>query len=202
MSLEFDEATHTYTLDGVQLPSVTTVLADLKLVDVSKFRPEHRHRGTLRHVVTELYDHDDLDEASLDESEVLGQPAGDIARGALDAWRRFRAESGFKPSLIEYRVWSSLGYAGTVDRIGTLPDGRVVLLDIKGSFDSPSYGLQTAAYTSAYEERSGNAIDLRGAVHLLPNGSYRLRVHSRREDIHEWRHLLAEWKSGRWRESR
>lgn len=143
--IEFDEASHTYTLGGVVMPSVTQVLAPLS--DFSKV-PRHvleraRQRGTAVHRACELYLLGDLDETSLDE---------EIAPYYYQ-FRRFLRESGFRPAKSELRVWSGrYGYAGTLDLAGELGK-KQVLIDLKTPIQMPrSTGPQTAAYEAAYRE--------------------------------------------------
>jgi len=168
--LDFDENRHVYTLHGRVLPSVTTILAAEGLAgDVSHFTDEHRTMGTMRHLVTELHDQGDLDEDSLDPALVP----------ALDAWRRFVADTGFEPHYIEEKVYSDLGYAGRIDRVGTI--GRdLTIIDVKGASDVPSYGPQVHLYAHAWRERTGEQPTKLLCVHLQKDGTYRVKTHNDR----------------------
>jgi hypothetical protein len=166
--LKFDAAAHRYTLGGKILPSVTQVL---QLLDQFEDVPpavleEARRRGEHVHAVTELDDRGELDEASVNHA----------LAPYLEAWRRFRRDSGFVPTRIEDRVvHRHLGYAGTLDRLGTLR-GRPALVDIKSGLKPKSVGAQTAAYLEAWMLNSGaRRRPVRYCVQLNPDG-YRLHV--------------------------
>lgn len=171
--LRFEEESHRYFLGERELPSVTTILRDEGLIDTSRFTEHHRDLGTLRHLVCELDDLGDLDESTV---------APELAP-ALAAWRKFRAEAGFEPTHVEVGVHSALGFAGTVDRVGILRDGRRVIVDIKGSSVLPSHRIQLWAYWRAWQERTGEALAERLSVHLAPNGTYRVVTHGDSRDL-------------------
>ena len=88
------------------------------------------------HLATALFDRDDLDESTLDER----------LRGYLNAWIRFRSETGFKPELVEQKFHHpKLNYAGTPDRTGWI-EGQYGVLDLKKMLTVPHWvGVQTAA---------------------------------------------------------
>jgi hypothetical protein len=61
--LTYDDATHTYKLDGVVVPSVTQVLTAAGVIDNRWFTEEATHRGQLVHVATMLMDQGELNDA-------------------------------------------------------------------------------------------------------------------------------------------
>lgn len=162
--LHFDAASHTYSVDGVIVPSVTQVLEACGVVDYSYLPPDTRTmaltRGSAVHLATQYDDEGDFDEASA--PELLPY---------VEAWRRFRAETGFAPTSIEQRVYSArYGYAGTLDRIGANGRGDLCLVDVKTSSAEGWVRLQTAAYCGALDEPRRY---LRGCAELHKDGSYR-----------------------------
>lgn len=163
--LRFDEAEHRYYLDGRRLPSVTQVLEDVGIIDYSKIPHETREtaleRGRVVHLLTEL---DDLDE--LDESTVDPQLAG-----YLEAWRRFRCETGFTPELIEHRQANAqYGFAGTLDRTGRFRGATVVdIADLKTGTAPAWTRWQMAAYASFFPTPRTYR---RYAVELHNDGTY------------------------------
>jgi len=189
--LVFVEETHQYFLGGVELPSVTTVI-DSVLTDWSKIPRDTleyaRQRGTAVHTACELWDLDDLDEDTLD-------PA--IAP-YLIAYRSFLVDSGFVPEVIEQRlVHRAFGFAGTLDRIGTL-NGRRALIDLKSTEATvPSVGPQTAAY-KAMAETPGGKIDGRYALLLRKNGTYRLIPC---KDQSDWSIFMSALNIYKWRKN-
>lgn len=172
--LLFDEATHTYTVGGVVVPSVTQILAPLN--DLSFIKPEvlqyKRDLGTAVHKATELYDMGELDEESV----------ADVVRPYLDAWIRLRRELPFEILGMEERVFHPAHrYAGTYDR-QVLLEGKRCIFDLKTGAMYPSYGPQTAAYKNAVEKMTGKRIEGRYAVELRDDGTYRLHEMTDPED--------------------
>jgi len=121
VKITFDEATHTYTVDGRVVPSVTTVCRFLS-VDLQSGKPwlakEAADRGTRVHAAC----------AALDWGE---EPdvTPDIA-GYITAYRRFLKDYRPEWEGIEYTVGNQV-LAGTIDRFGYLYDSRFCILDIK-----------------------------------------------------------------------
>jgi hypothetical protein len=163
--LLFDEPTHTYTIGGAPVPSVTQILEPLSNFagiprDVLDAK---RALGQRVHLACQLDDEDDLDEDSIDQ---------DIA-GYLVAWRRFLREQRAVVIENERRVWSDVAgfkYAGTLDNVVSM-HGRRWLIDKKTSISTPhSAGPQTAAYFDALRDPS---VTGRAAVLLRPEGTYK-----------------------------
>ena len=127
--LEFDEPSHTYRLNGITVPSVTTILKPLSGLDKvpSAILEKAAAYGTAVHYATELYDRAELDEASLP----------DEFRNAMDAYKGFLLEHDPEWIAIECRTFHpALMYAGTVDRVCKI-DGKTYVLDIKTSSIPP-----------------------------------------------------------------
>jgi hypothetical protein len=168
--LTFDEGTHTYRLDGQVVPSVTQVIRPLFASSQPFWKDEHRERGQKVHEATFLYDHDRLAPEAITDDIV----------GYVDAYRRFREETEWKPVFSECRVYSRrYRFAGTFDRIFLTPGPPPgwVLVDIKTSKTvSKAAALQLAAYDIAAleEANAGVVIQEHYALHLAPDGKYRL----------------------------
>ena len=184
-TLVFRESDHSYHLDGRELPGITRVLRDVGIGDLDVDDPVIAYaaeRGKAVHEATALDDRGELDEASVDP----------VVRPYLDAWRRFRGESGFRPipSLIEVPLArSDLGFAGTPDRCGWL--GQIpIVLEIKATSQlHRRVGLQLGAQqmlawtTEEFGAVVPNAIR-RFSVRLCPdeNPPYRLQEFKDPED--------------------
>lgn len=175
--IRFDEGTHTYWLGQQLIPGVTSVL---KMVGGYEGVPEHilnaaSERGRAVHLATEFYDDGDLDEDSLHES----------LRPYLDAWKQFRADTGFVVTHSETMVYHPRHrYAGTLDRVGDLNKKRT-LLDIKTTVDMmPATALQTAAYKAAFEfMHPETPIEKRVSVQLRADGTYRMHTYDDPSDL-------------------
>lgn len=193
MPLEFDAATHTYTLDGRVLPSVTQVLKEARICDYSmipqavlQFAAE---RGTAVHLATQLLDEGDLDVESLDP----------VLAPYVQAWEKFKAETGFVSERIEKRIVNeTYFYAGTYDRvgIGIFQGGRRGIVDIKSGILLPGHHVQLAAYAEAMGEP---ATTRRMLVQLRPDGQYRIEETPRSEFQRNFKVFLAALTCLHWR---
>lgn len=124
--LHFDSDTHTYSIDGKKLPSVTEICGLLN--NWGDINPailmQAARRGTVVHEYAELIDY------GVDEDGIECEP--ELA-GYVIAYMRFLRD--YRPlwEMVEQKVYSEqFGFAGTLDRYGTI-DGKPVLLDIKTS---------------------------------------------------------------------
>jgi hypothetical protein len=184
-NLVFNAEEHRYFLDGIELPSVTTVLSAAGLYDLSMADPDAleaaRVRGTNVHRICELWDNGKLDESSLD------------AGGAeyLEAWKAFRRDHKIADFHgVEMTIYSeTYGYAGTLDRFWVRPTKRAVVIDIKTGAPSKQTGPQIAAYAKALalmRGQIGTNYD-RWEVSLEP-GKYKVREFL---DARDWNIFLS-----------
>lgn len=143
--LEFDESTHTYTLDGKNLPSVTTILAACGMYDFDFVSDDTLNvaaeRGTIIHRCIEWYESGTLDESSIDEELV----------GYFQSYLKTK-EAGLlpvKPTQTEKKVYSQrFRYAGTLDQ----QFGDNWINDLKTGAPGAEHGLQLSAYWLAEHE--------------------------------------------------
>ncbi len=199
MSLDFDPATHSFTLDGLAIPSVTGVLGPLTDGDISyyMYMESARRRGVAVHEATERYDR--MRGASETwKPEMWSQ---DPTVGPyLAAWQKFLADTGFEVHAIEEQVVSKRHrYAGILDRLGVL-NGRRAVIDIKTSVAiKPVMGIQLAAYQAAYNEGKLKAKQYpqRFVCQLLKDGNYRLQEFRDKADFTVFLALLT---ISNWRE--
>jgi len=198
--IEFDEATHTYKLDGVLVKSVTQILEESGLSDFSRVPPDVLKRacefGSAVHSATELDDMDDLDDDSLDPSLFP----------YLAAWRKFKREFGFQVIDMEQIVYSKkLLFAGTYDRKGILND-KLTVLDIKTGIAIKSTvrntGVQLAGYAIGYDEerKIKEQIKSRVGIWLKDTGEYQLERFKNKRDYFVFRAALTivNFKGGRY----
>ena len=114
--VDFDEEGHIYTLNGVPLESVTDILEDEGFIDTRFFDEFSRERGTFVHLARHLDDMGELDEDTLDP----------VIAPYLEAWRRFKRESGFVVEQSEVPMASkTYRFAGKPDVIGHFPIGII-----------------------------------------------------------------------------
>lgn len=182
-TLTFEPTQHAYAVDGRAVLSVTAILKLVGLVDLSRIPAdvlEHKRTiGQAVHEATHYLDEDDLVPGSVDPAV---QPY-------LEAYRRFRADKSFTPLYLETRVYHPRWhYAGTFDRLGTVPSAygglsRGVLLDLKtGDPELACANLQTAGYLEAYLQSPLPLPDVktidRWSVQLRADGTYRLHQYT------------------------
>ena len=165
--LFYDEATHTYAIDGIKVPSVTEIVGLLNSVDMNN--PMIRQaavRGSLVHEYCEAIDYG----AAPDEVEPE-------LVGYLRAYNAFLRD--YRPDwlYVERPLYSAVhGYAGTLDRLGCI-DGKITIVDLKtnASFDRTAkikLACQLFGYAEMFEERYAIKVQDRFGVQLKKDGTY------------------------------
>lgn len=125
LTLKFEETGHVYTLGDRVLPSITQIMQAMRVGhDYSHTDPIHALRGRAVHKAVELVDKSDLDVDSIDP----------VVRPYLEAYLKFKDDTGFRPIYNELRLYSAQdGYAGTLDKIGVFPKIGLGIIEIKAS---------------------------------------------------------------------
>ena len=114
--IEFQEEGHIYTYEGQRLESVTGILKAEGFIDVTWYDDWSRDRGSYVHEARHLDDIGDLDEDTLDP----------VIVPYLEAWRKFKRESGFVVEQSEVPMASKdYRFAGKPDVIGHFPAGTL-----------------------------------------------------------------------------
>lgn len=162
--LIFDEKTHTYTLDGVVLPSVSQIIRG----DEKMFcRPSDLERGRIVHAACALGTELDLD--TVDER----------VKGYHDAYMSFVRDTEWIKMFGERPIASAaFGFAGTPDMVGHFNDPlKVCVVDIKTgkTLDKHHVRMQTAAYQILLSHAMPELeIYKRYALLLMESGKYKL----------------------------
>lgn len=181
-TIDFVQSEHRYYLNGErELPSVTTVLKAQGLIDDRWFTEQARLRGDYVHLACRMLDDDELDEGTIDPG----------ISPYLDAYRSFLAIA--KPSYVyvEHRVFDPVyGYAGTLDRAGTVC-GEPTVLDIKTGGVYPSVGPQVAAYRRLLPKPHAWK---RAALQLKDDGTFSLHPLTDRSDEEVFLSALRLWQ--------
>jgi hypothetical protein len=184
--LAFDPAAHRYTLGDRVLPSVTQVLSAMTCDDASRFFTEaSRERGTAVHLACQQIDEGQADGAAFSSSPYAGY---------IGAYWAFVSLVQPQWEGIEQRVVDELaGYAGTLDRTGTI-QGQRVIVDIKTGTVPATVGLQLAAYRRCLPNPVAWA---RYSLLLHDDTTYRWTPHT---DRHDEAVFLAALRLYRWRQ--
>lgn len=177
----FKPETHQYFLDGVELPSVTSILKAEGFINTQFYTEFGRDRGTATHLACQLLDEDDLDWETLDP----------VLEPYVRAYELFKKQSGFQPISIERQVYNpTLRYAGTLDRTGAFTQDAAII-DIKTGSIPNWAGLQLEAYRACLNEPRR-----RFALELRENATYKLKEFKDPNDKHTWASIVAvyHWK--------
>lgn len=148
-------------IDGVEAPSVTTVLAIVRKPFLEAWRGkwgnkecdrimrESQELGHRIHAAIEGYFRGDL------TPEMSAQEAGMFL-----LFKQWATDTRFQPLELEMNVQSKLHhYHGSFDAVGHFGDGKLMVLDWKTSSATDAlYGAQLAAYAQGYKEMTGTEI--------------------------------------------
>jgi len=161
--LTFDEAGHIYRLNGLVIPSVTTLMKPLSDDFYQTVNPEvldrAARRGTAIHNAIENY-------AEFGIQDIAPKYAG-YFRSFLQWWELRKPE----PLAMESKVYHKiLRYAGKADLICII-GGRLTLVDYKTSaqVNTKLCAVQLEGYDRAFESH-GVKVDDRLILHLSKNG--------------------------------
>lgn len=171
MGLEFDEEKHLYTLDGVELPSVTEICRFLSYDTAVNAKPWLRDaaadRGTRVHAWCMLYDYGERDLFDCIEPDEIG-----YVKAYLSFLRDYKPEW----ELIEHSMGDRLaGYAGTLDRFG-LVDGKKAIVDLKTTsvLRKVPLAAQLAGYKELLYDTRLEVAEAVYGLHLQKDGCYQL----------------------------
>lgn len=174
-SLQFDEEKHLYTVNGIDVPSVSKILQPLSLQGYMGINREildyAAQRGTSVHFSIELFDDTGCEEVRED------------CRGYFEQYKAWKEK--FQPEILatEYRFYHpTLWYAGTVDKVIRI-GGQTILMDLKTTAQINDWylGPQLGAYAFGLGSQEIN-IDQVMVLHLTPT-KYTFQKVSERLDI-------------------
>lgn len=176
--LEFEEDGHRYKLNGIEIPSVSTIMKPLSSSLYYGVNEELLNRAAIRGTAVHNAIENYLRFGILDIAEEY--------KGYLEAFILWTKEFDVKPLATESRVYhKTLRYAGTAD-MPAIVNGQVICVDYKtsASVNKMLTGIQTEAYVKAYESH-GIRFDGKAILHLKPNGRYKW-VYYDKNDIESW----------------
>lgn len=143
--IEFNEALHEYRVGGILTPSVSQILQANGLMDNFRHSETALNNGTAIHRALELHDLGKLDYANLDTR----------LQKCIKLWEQFKKEIEVcQIYVVEKQVCFGVLYAGTIDRVIGLENGKIMVLDFKSGSPQPWAALQTAAYAMAYDPQN------------------------------------------------
>ena len=181
--LSFEESTHTYKLDGVEIPSVTTIMKPLsqslyKTVDEAVLN-KAAERGTIIHNAIEnfiKFGFSDCPHEYITYFHAFLQWCKDYSVEIIQS---------------EFKTYHKLmKYAGTIDLICKI-GGEKFIVDYKtsASVNRMLTGVQTEAYAKAFESH-GMKIDKKAILHLTKYGKYDF-IEYNHNDYESWNVFVA-----------
>lgn len=144
-------------LDVINKPGLVRWRTKVGDAEANRISKEARTLGTAIHAVCEAVNRGQL--------VPMDKPALTPFLRVYQQWYRREVSECVA---VEETVWSDrYGFAGTLDVVMRLKDGRLALVDLKSSNSvSETYRAQTAAYAAAYAERTGEMVDTRLVVQM------------------------------------
>ncbi len=161
MNLVFDDALHKYVCDGVELPSVTTILKRVLGSNSNYANQWHMDRGTEAHHLYELLAKgENLDDYFYDER----------LTGNVEAWQDWQEREKPEFESVELRLADKRnGFAGTIDAVAVI-NGKRWIIDYKASSTMRDQ-LQLAAYKVLFESNNpGLKIDKLASLQIRDDG--------------------------------
>lgn len=186
----FDPVEHRYYVEDVEWPGVTRALEECKLVDFSMVPwavlMAAQQRGTWVHDALHMLDDDEL-----------GSVPDNLA-GYIEAYKRFKVETRFTPTLVERFVCdATYRWAGRLDRVGFFENKHGghddAVVDFKSGLVLPAHRIQLVAYASGLPEPRKYR---RVTLGLEADGSYRVHEYdpqSYGNDLNTFRAAVALW---------
>lgn len=184
-AFHFDEANHTYTLDGVVIPSVTQLLEKGGLVDgAAYFTEESRKRGTEVHRLCQNYDLGALDVNNF-QSPYRGYVMAYVA-----------AMKALKPEwhhIEEADVHFDFRFGGRPDR-GGLVFGRMSAGELKSAAKAAHHAIQTALQAILFAQHWHIPAEMiqRLCFYLKSTGRFVIEEHTDPRDFLTARKLIRE----------
>jgi hypothetical protein len=169
--IDFDEATHTYKINGIAYPSVTEIVRFCSIDEAKNADPyaalAARERGTEVHAACEYYDY----------TGAVPEDLSEESAPYVAAYIQFLRDNDVKWKLIEHVLGNeTLGYCGTLDRMGTI-NGVSCILDLKTSarINVPSLTAQLQLYDALLQTEREDCGKLRlFGLQLMRDGKYRI----------------------------
>lgn len=163
-ALEFTKDDHRYYLDGIPIPSVSTILRlmfGFKYEGIPAYILERaRDFGSAVHEIVELYN----------ETEIEKHTDDPLKNHCLSEWIRLRKDYGIEMIASEQKVHYYDMFCGTFDGLGKIGES-LVLLDYKCTYklDIEHLTYQLNLYRIAYEWMTGNKVEKLFGVWLRKN---------------------------------
>lgn len=180
MGFEFREDGHKYLLDGVEIPSVTGILADNGFVNTRWYTEESRLRGTRAHLCCEFLDQGEYVESEAKRFEVDGY---------VESYRKFKEHNKIEILEIERPIYHPLyRYGGRPDRLAMWKK-RPFILDLKTGKAEFWHKYQSGGYEQIHLNEGKYPRIWRAGIHLNADGS--MATMEPHDDLSDGAYFLA-----------
>lgn len=176
IGLEFEDATHTYRLDGMEIPSVSTIIKPLSEIEYREISEETLNnaakKGTEVHNAIENWIKFEIDDISPEK------------RPFLDAYLKWWRNHDIRVVESEWRIYHKImRYGGTLDLLAYV-DGYLTLIDYKTTYTILDMvcGPQLEAYSQALSSH-GIKVDKKMILHLRKDGTYKEKFFPIRDTV-------------------
>lgn len=181
-TFRYEDATHAYYFEDVQIPSITQMLERTGWIDDRFYTEEASERGTAVHRYTAQHDLGVLDPASVPRRY----------RGWVLAYIELMARVPHRWDQVELpAVHPLLRFGGTPDRVGTWINVRTVG-EIKTGAPEAAHAIQTALQVVLVSHTASLPASAwqRLAFYLKPNGRFVVERHPDKRDYDEAHRVL------------
>lgn len=196
--LKFDENTHTYTLNGKIIPSVTQIMSRVGVRECEEAPFKPISGGFVRGGATSQ----NFGKAVHKAAELILQGQSISVDENIKPWiigiEKFLNDYGNHIEVIETErlMYSKIyGYAGTVDLVGMFKDVPLILDWKTGTVISETWNYQTAAYEQLNNEFTGNKkLSHRWAVQICENDYHVIKRYNHKTDFNRFMSILNVYK--------
>jgi hypothetical protein len=159
----YDDPSHTYSLGGKILPSITGILKACRYVDTTHYTPEARTRGSHVHLAIKFLNKGTLDWASVRDEYI----------GYVLAYQKLVKDWEFLVELFEVPMFHPiLLFGGTPDLVGTVFGGVRAIIELKTGPVMKWTALQTIAQEMLLRATEPSVRYRRWGVTLNADGTY------------------------------
>jgi len=179
--IDFESGTHTYIVDGKEIPSVTTILKDVGIIH-GYYAPGAAEKGKRKHKIFEAYLKGTLDWSALSEEEIK----------LLETFQGWYDKYVAKVIDIEKLVYNKDGhYAGTIDLIYENKFGQIDICDYKTGQPEKWHDLQLAAYYNTGEYNQAFKLYIKPnkyVYEVVEEIEYCTNIFNSARNIYGWKH--------------
>lgn len=163
----FDEENHIYSVEGIPVPSTTTIIKEAGMMkNLDFYTSGGSGRGTYIHKLTEQYDKGTMDWGQVGEYLPY-----------VNAYIEFKEKYNLEVLLREEKAYNrAYWYAGQMDIVGRV-NGKLFVIDIKTGQEEKWHYLQLILYSGLikWKDEGGESPLKTADLYLKKNGKYKFK---------------------------